>query len=120
MRTRHLAKRKLLCGVAVCAMAINALAPIANAAGESNTNDNNTTTPFEPPEYRRCSSKKRCNVCLFRRSVQRLPRQSVRLQPAGFVLQHLQLLPVLDLDHDKPGSAADGGAGHDQPLCRPD
>src|SRR6516225_10115162 len=47
MRTRHLAKRKLLCGVAVCAMAINALAPIANAAGESNTNDNNTTTPIK-------------------------------------------------------------------------
>src|SRR6516164_10935029 len=47
MRTRHLAKRKLLCGVAVCAMAINALAPIAKAAGESNSNDNNTTTPIK-------------------------------------------------------------------------
>src|SRR5215472_14261192 len=47
MRTRHLAKRKLLCGVAVCAMAINALAPIAKAVGESNSNDNNTTTPIK-------------------------------------------------------------------------
>ena len=47
MRTKHLAKRKLLCGVAVCAMAINALAPIAKAVGESNSNDNNTTTPIK-------------------------------------------------------------------------
>src|SRR5215470_20274996 len=47
MRTRHLAKRKLLCGVAVCAMAINALASIAKAVGESNSNDNNTTTPIK-------------------------------------------------------------------------
>ena len=50
MRTQHMRKYKLLCGVAICAMAINSIAPIAAAAaaaGESGTNDGNTTTPIK-------------------------------------------------------------------------
>jgi phospholipase C len=50
MRTQHLRKYKLLCGVAMCAMLINSMAPIAAAAaaaGESHSNDNNTTTPIK-------------------------------------------------------------------------
>jgi len=40
---------KLLCGVAICAIAINCMAPIAAAAaaGESDTNDGNTATPIK-------------------------------------------------------------------------
>jgi phospholipase C len=43
-------KYKLFCGVAICAIAINSMAPIAAAAaaaGESNSNDGNTTTPIK-------------------------------------------------------------------------
>ena len=54
MRTRYLKTSKLLCGVALCAMAINAITPIAAAAqaadpaaGEGNSNDGNTTTPIK-------------------------------------------------------------------------
>jgi phospholipase C len=50
MRTQHLRKYKLLCGVAMCAMLINSMAPIAAAAAaaaESGSNDNNTTTPIK-------------------------------------------------------------------------
>src|SRR5271169_2048015 len=48
-RTTHLQKYKLFCGVALCAMAINSMAPIAAAAaaGESGSNDGNTTTPIK-------------------------------------------------------------------------
>src|ERR1700751_3738397 len=49
MRTQHMRKYKLLCGVAICAMAINSTASVAAAAaaGESNANDGNTTTPIK-------------------------------------------------------------------------
>ena len=50
MRTQHMRKYKLFCGVALCAMTINAIAPIAAAAaaaGESGSNDGNTTTPIK-------------------------------------------------------------------------
>ena len=50
MRTQHMRKYKLLCGVAISAIAINSMSPIAAAAaaaGESSTNDNNTTTPIK-------------------------------------------------------------------------
>ena len=49
METRQTRKYKLLCGVAICAIAINSMAPIAAAAaaGESNSNDANTTTPIK-------------------------------------------------------------------------
>ena len=50
MRTQHMRKYKLLCGVAISAIAINSMSPIAAAAaaaGESGTNDNNTTTPIK-------------------------------------------------------------------------
>src|SRR5271169_380537 len=48
-RTTHLQKYKLFCGVALCAMAINSMAPVAAAAaaGESGSNDGNTTTPIK-------------------------------------------------------------------------
>src|SRR6516165_12480882 len=49
-RRRTLRASRLLCGVAMCAMAINSMAPIVAAAadaGESNSNDNNTTTPIK-------------------------------------------------------------------------
>jgi phospholipase C len=49
MQTRHLQKYKLFCGAALCAMAINSLAPVAAAAaaGESGNNDAKTTTPIK-------------------------------------------------------------------------
>jgi phospholipase C len=55
MRTHHLRKYKLLCGVAIGAMAINSMAPLTAtaqtvadaAAGESSNNDSNTTTPIK-------------------------------------------------------------------------
>ena len=50
MRTQGMRKYKLFCGVAICAIAINSMAPIAAAAaavGESNSNDGNTTTPIK-------------------------------------------------------------------------
>jgi phospholipase C len=49
MQTRHLHKYKLFCGVALCAMAINSMAPVAAAAaaGESGSNDGNTMTPIK-------------------------------------------------------------------------
>src|ERR1700741_996570 len=48
MRTQHMRKYKLLCGVALCAMTVNAIAPIAAAAAaaQSGSNDANTTTPI--------------------------------------------------------------------------
>ncbi len=50
MRTRYLKTSKLLCGVAMCAMSINSMAPIAAVAADtepSNANDNNTATPIK-------------------------------------------------------------------------
>src|SRR6516165_8291044 len=50
MRIQQMRKYRLLCGVATCAMAINSMAPIAAAAataGESGSNDANTTTPIK-------------------------------------------------------------------------
>jgi phospholipase C len=49
MQTRRLQKYKLLCGVALCAMAVNGIAPVAAAAAaaESGSNDGNTTTPIK-------------------------------------------------------------------------
>ena len=46
-RTKHLQKYKLLYGAALCAITVNALAPVARAAGDSNSNDGNTTTPIK-------------------------------------------------------------------------
>lgn len=49
LRTRTLRRYKLFCGVVLCAMTANAVAPVAAAAaaGESNSNDGNTTTPIK-------------------------------------------------------------------------
>jgi phospholipase C len=54
MRSNSTRTYKLLCGVALCAMAINAITPIAaaaqaaaEAAGENGSNDANTTTPIK-------------------------------------------------------------------------
>jgi len=49
MEMRQTGKYMLLCGVAICAIAINGVAPIAAAAPaqESNSNDANTTTPIK-------------------------------------------------------------------------
>jgi phospholipase C len=50
MRSKYLRTSRLLCGVALCAITINSMAPIAAAAaaaGESHSNDNNTTTPIK-------------------------------------------------------------------------
>src|ERR1700739_1765463 len=50
MGTQHMRKYKLLCGVAMCAMAINSIAPIAAVAADaapSGANDDNTTTPIK-------------------------------------------------------------------------
>src|SRR5947209_13427588 len=49
MRTQHMRKYKLLCGVALCAMTINAIAPIAAAAavGQGGSNDGQTKTPIK-------------------------------------------------------------------------
>ena len=38
---------RLLCGAAVCALAINTLAPLANAAAMNSSNDSKTTTPIK-------------------------------------------------------------------------
>jgi len=45
MRPKHSRKHHLLCGVAICAIAINGFAPIAVA--QSVSNDSNTTTPIK-------------------------------------------------------------------------
>jgi len=50
MRTQHLRKHKLVCGVATCAMLINSMAPIVATAADaapSGSNDSNTTTPIK-------------------------------------------------------------------------
>ena len=57
MRMQHIRKYKLLSGVAICAMAINSMAPITaaaqavaetdTAAAPSGANDGNTTTPIK-------------------------------------------------------------------------
>src|SRR6516165_10132967 len=50
MRIQQMRKYRLLCGVAICAIAINSMAPItaaAAAAGESGRNDGNTVTPIK-------------------------------------------------------------------------
>ena len=47
MRTQHMRKYKLFCGVALCAMTVNTIAPIATAAAQSGSNDGNTTTPIK-------------------------------------------------------------------------
>src|SRR3984893_18542928 len=48
MRALHIPELKSFCGVALCAMTINAIAPIAAAAAEeSGSNDGNTTTPIK-------------------------------------------------------------------------
>jgi phospholipase C len=50
MRSRYLRTSRLLCGVALCAITINSMAPIAAAAaaaGERSTNDSNTATPIK-------------------------------------------------------------------------
>ena len=50
MRTQQMRKYKLFCGVALCAMAINSMAPVAAAAAAaepSGSNDGNTKTPIK-------------------------------------------------------------------------
>jgi phospholipase C len=49
MRPQHMRKYKLLCGVAICAIASNSFAPIAAAAAaaQSGSNDGSTTTPIK-------------------------------------------------------------------------
>jgi len=47
LRTKYLQKCKLLYGAALWAMTVTALAPVAKAAGQSNSNDGNTTTPIK-------------------------------------------------------------------------
>src|SRR5947209_9403150 len=54
LRTKYLKTSKLLCGVALCAMTINVITPIAasaqaaaGAAGDNGSNDNKTTTPIK-------------------------------------------------------------------------
>src|SRR6516164_4812390 len=47
MGTQHMRKYKLLCGVALCAMTINSLAPIAAVAADTGANDGNTATPIK-------------------------------------------------------------------------
>ncbi len=42
MRSQQLRMHKLLCGVALCAMAVNAIAPVAAAAAQSGGNDSET------------------------------------------------------------------------------
>src|SRR6516162_2299935 len=46
-RRRTLRTSRLYCGVALCALAVKAVAPAAAASGESGTNDGNTTTPIK-------------------------------------------------------------------------
>src|SRR4030088_854253 len=47
MRSKYLRTSRLLCGVALCAMAVNAVAPVAAAAAQNGSNDGNTTTPIK-------------------------------------------------------------------------
>jgi phospholipase C len=50
MRTQKMRQYKLFCGVAMCAMAINSMAPVAAAAAAaepSGSNDGNTKTPIK-------------------------------------------------------------------------
>jgi phospholipase C len=47
MRTQNLRRYKLLCGVALCAMTINTMAPLAAVAADAGTNDRNTKTPIK-------------------------------------------------------------------------
>ena len=47
MRSKYLRTSRLLCGVALCAMTINSMTPIAAAAAQSGSNDGNTTTPIK-------------------------------------------------------------------------
>ena len=47
LRTTFAWRYSLYCGAALCAMAVNAFTPVANAAGESDSNDGNTTTPIK-------------------------------------------------------------------------
>ena len=49
MRSKSMRTYKLFCGVALCAMTVNAIAPIAAAAAaaQSGSNDGNTTTPIK-------------------------------------------------------------------------
>jgi phospholipase C len=47
LRTTVAWRYGLFCGAALCALTVTALAPAAKAAGESNSNDGNTTTPIK-------------------------------------------------------------------------
>ena len=47
MRSKYPRTSRLLCGVALCAMAVNAVAPVAATAAQSGSNDSNTTTPIK-------------------------------------------------------------------------
>jgi len=48
MRSKSMRTCRLFCGVALCAMTANAIAPIAAAAAaQSGSNDGNTTTPIK-------------------------------------------------------------------------
>src|SRR5215469_13164209 len=47
LRTTAAWRYSLYYGAALCAVTLNALAPAAKAAGESNINDGNTTTPIK-------------------------------------------------------------------------
>jgi phospholipase C len=49
LRTNHLLRYKLLCSVAICAIAIHSVAPTSAAAAvtQSGSNDGNTTTPIK-------------------------------------------------------------------------
>jgi phospholipase C len=47
MRPRYPKTSKLLCGVAICAMAINTMTPLIAVAADTGTNDGNTVTPIK-------------------------------------------------------------------------
>jgi phospholipase C len=47
MRSKSVRHYKLLCSVALCAMAINTMAPLAAAAADTGANDGNTATPIK-------------------------------------------------------------------------
>ena len=47
MRSDYLRSYRLFCSVALCAMAINTIAPVAAAAGQSGSNDGKTKTPIK-------------------------------------------------------------------------
>ena len=47
MGTQHMRKYKLFCGVAMCAMAINTMAPLAAVAADTGSNDSKTTTQIK-------------------------------------------------------------------------